>query len=157
MWWGKVATPLHSAHKRILQLAHLPLVDVVLNWHESYLVVGRESCNFPTQYKPSRVTSVRTTSTSGRWANCRKRWGALCWRVATFPHHHQTGFVYTLLQDLTQDSATLTGRRRTKRSGRGKWLLYMVREFASSTTKVSVITGNFRRYFLWKKKDCTAG
>ncbi len=32
------------------------------------------------------------------------------------------GMVCTLLQDLTQDSATLTGWRRTKRSGKGKMI-----------------------------------
>jgi hypothetical protein len=31
-------------------------------------------------------------------------------------------FLFTLLQDLTQDSATLTGWRRTKRSGEGKMI-----------------------------------
>jgi hypothetical protein len=37
-----------------------------------------------------------------------------------YPSVRDFGFVLTLLQDLTQDSATLTGWRRTKRSGEGK-------------------------------------
>jgi hypothetical protein len=32
-------------------------------------------------------------------------------------------YMNTLLQDLTQDSATLTGWRRTKRSGEGKMII----------------------------------
>jgi hypothetical protein len=72
--------------------------------------------------------------------------------------------VTTLLQDLTKDSATLTGWRRTKRSGEGKMIalycpeIYCLRyrSFPGST-EVSVITGNFRRFFLQKKKEYAQG
>jgi hypothetical protein len=73
----------------------------------------------------------------------------------------------TLLQDLTQDSATLTGWRQTKRSGEGKMIalycpgIYCLRyrSFPWSTEvfrdqlKFSVIAGNFRRFFLRKRES----
>jgi hypothetical protein len=57
----------------------------------------------------------------------------------------------TVLQDLTQDSATLSGWRRTKRSGEGKMItlycpgIYCLRYRSfRDQPKFSVITGNFR-------------
>ena len=45
--------------------------------------------------------------------------------------------------------------------GRGKWLPYIVREFTALGTEVfhdqpkfSIITGNFQRFFLRKKREC---
>ncbi len=81
---------------------------------------------------------------------------------------HCRRLLHTLLQDLTQDSATLTGWRRTKRSGEGKMIalycpgIYCLRfrSFPWSTEvfrdqpKFSVITGNFQRFFLRKKREC---
>jgi hypothetical protein len=54
----------------------------------------------------------------------------------------------TLLQDLTQDSATLTGGRRTHRSGEGKMIALYGRGICSIRYR---ITGNFRRFFSVKK------
>ncbi len=83
------------------------------------------------------------------------------WAIYIFP-----GSVHTLLQDLTQDSATLTGWRRTKRSGEEKMIalycpgIYCLRyrSFTWSTEVLfSVNTGNFRRFFLRKKRESAQG
>ncbi len=66
----------------------------------------------------------------------------------------------TLLKDLTQDSATLTGWRRTKRSGEGKRItlycpgIYCLRYWFPWSTEVF---RNFRRFFLRKKRERAQG
>jgi hypothetical protein len=63
----------------------------------------------------------------------------------------------TLLQDLTQDFPTITGWRRTYRSGEGKmWagnLLPQVPKFSCIFSP----SGIFRRINLWKNEDCAQG